>query len=51
MKAICDGQKSKAQVVHETIEQYREVYIQVQRRLDALRTVRPINFLAYHLLR
>lgn len=37
MKAICEGRKSKAEVVHETIEQYRTVYIQTQRRLDTLR--------------
>ncbi|KAK3064383.1 DNA topoisomerase [Teratosphaeriaceae sp. CCFEE 6253] len=36
MKAICDGQKTKAEVVHETIEQYRDVYIRTQRRLDSL---------------
>lgn len=39
MKAICEGRKTKAEVVHETIEQYREVYLLSQRRLDALRSV------------
>lgn len=39
MKAICEGRKTKAEVVHETIEQYREVYILTQRRLDMLRAV------------
>ncbi|KAF2764694.1 prokaryotic type I DNA topoisomerase [Teratosphaeria nubilosa] len=38
MKAICDGSKTKAQVVDETITQYRLVYGRTQQRLDALRT-------------
>lgn len=39
MKAICEGRKTKAEVVHETIEQYRDVYVRTQQRLDALRAV------------
>lgn len=39
MKAICEGRKTKAEVVHETIEQYREVYIRSQRRMDVLKMV------------
>lgn len=38
MKAICEGRKTKDEVVNETIEQYREVYMLTQRRLDMLRT-------------
>ncbi|KAK1065262.1 DNA topoisomerase [Friedmanniomyces endolithicus] len=37
MKAICEGRKTKAEVVHETIEQYRDVYVRTQQRLDTLR--------------
>ncbi|KAK4541428.1 hypothetical protein LTR36_008029 [Oleoguttula mirabilis] len=37
MKAICEGRKTKAEVVHESIEQYRDVYIRTQQRLDSLR--------------
>ncbi|KAK5132614.1 hypothetical protein LTR08_008813 [Meristemomyces frigidus] len=37
MKAICEGRKTKADVVQETIEQYRGVYVQTQQRLDSLR--------------
>ncbi|KAK5108740.1 hypothetical protein LTR62_007887 [Meristemomyces frigidus] len=37
MKAICDGQRTKAEVVHETIEQYRDVYVRTQQRLNVLR--------------
>lgn len=40
MKAICEGRKTKSEVVHETIEQYREVYLLSQRRMNALTTVR-----------
>ncbi|KAF2826932.1 DNA topoisomerase III [Ophiobolus disseminans] len=40
MNAICNGQTTKARVVSETIEQYREVYARMQQHLDALRTVR-----------
>ena len=39
MKAICDGQKSRGEVVAETIEQYRAVYVRAQSRLDCLHTV------------
>ncbi|KAI7579199.1 DNA topoisomerase III [Hortaea werneckii] len=38
MKAICEGRKTKSEVVHETIEQYREVYLLSQRRMNALTT-------------
>ncbi|EMD00695.1 hypothetical protein BAUCODRAFT_60941 [Baudoinia panamericana UAMH 10762] len=37
MKAICESRKTKADVIHETIEQYRDVYVRTQLRLDALR--------------
>ena len=40
MKAICEGRKTKSEVVHETIEEYREVYLLSQRRMNALTTVR-----------
>ncbi len=42
MKAICEGRKTKAEVVHETIEQYRDVYVRTQQRLDTLRAVSPL---------
>jgi hypothetical protein len=40
MNAICNGQTTKAQVVNETIEQYRGVYARMQQHPDVLRTVR-----------
>lgn len=45
MKAICEGRKTKDEVVNETIEQYREVYMLTQRRLDMLRTVSCISLM------
>lgn len=50
MKAICEGRKTKAEVVHETIEQYREVYILTQRRLDMLRAVSCLPWVWMHAL-
>ena len=40
MKAICEGRKTRREVIQETIEQYRAVYVRTQQRLDVLRTVR-----------
>jgi DNA topoisomerase III len=37
MKAICDGGKTKTEVVQETLEQYREVFSRTQREIDVLR--------------
>lgn len=40
MKAICEGRLSRRDMVQETIEQYRNVYMRTQQRLDMLRNVR-----------
>lgn len=37
MKAICDGVKTKTEVVEETLEQYREVFSKTQREIDVLK--------------
>ena len=37
MKAICEGRKTKAEVVHESIEEYREVFGTTQRNIGVLR--------------
>ncbi|KAH9866076.1 hypothetical protein J1614_008640 [Plenodomus biglobosus] len=37
MKAICNGQTTKARVVNETIEQYRGVYVRMQQHPEVLR--------------
>lgn len=43
MKAICEGRKTKHEVVQETIEQYRAVYVRTQQHLNVLHAV-SINF-------
>ena len=38
MKEICGGRKSKTEVVQESLEQYREVFVRTQRDILALKT-------------
>ena len=45
MKAICEGLKTKAEVVHESIDEYREVFCRAQRNIGVLkRSVRKYVF-------
>jgi DNA topoisomerase-3 len=44
MKAICEGRLSRQQMLQETIEQYRSVYMRTQQRLDVLRNVCSARF-------
>jgi DNA topoisomerase III len=37
MKAICEGRKSKTEVVQESLDQYREVFVKTQRDIQALK--------------
>lgn len=39
MKAICEGRKTRQEVVSETIAQYLAVYNRTQQRLNVLHTV------------
>ena len=39
MKEICTGRKTRNDFVHETLEQYREVFVQTQLRVEVLKTV------------
>ena len=39
MKDICEGRATRAQVVHESLEMYREVYVRTTQRMDVLKTV------------
>jgi len=39
MKAICEGRRSKREVVQESIDQYRDVYLRAQRQLPVLQNV------------
>jgi DNA topoisomerase-3 len=38
MKAICEGRKSRTEVVQESLEQYREVFVKTQRDIVVLKT-------------
>ena len=37
MKAICDGRKSKTEVVHESLDEYRAVFIKTQQEIATLK--------------
>ncbi len=39
MKEICAGTKSRNDFVHETLEQYREVFVKTQQQMDVLKAV------------
>lgn len=39
MKAVCEGRKTRREVIEETVAQYRAVYERTQQRLDVLRAV------------
>jgi DNA topoisomerase-3 len=39
MKEICVGAKTKNDVVHESVEQYREVFIKASQQIDVLKSV------------
>ena len=37
MKAICEGRKTRTQVVQESLDQYREVFVKTQREINILK--------------
>ncbi len=37
MKAICEGRKTRTEVVQESLDQYREVFVKTQREIQALK--------------
>lgn len=39
MKAICEGRKNKREVIQESLDQYRDVYLRVQQQLPVLHAV------------
>lgn len=39
MKAICEGRKNRREVVQESLDQYRDVYLRVQQQLPKLHEV------------
>lgn len=43
MRAICAGTANKRDVVHSSLEQYREVYLKTVQGMDVIKTVRGSN--------
>lgn len=39
MKEICGGRKTKNDVVHESLEQYREVFVKTTQQIEVLKEV------------
>lgn len=39
MKAICEGRKNKREVIQDSLDQYRDVYLRVQQQLPMLHAV------------
>lgn len=39
MQLICDGQATKREVLDQTIEQYKEVYVKARREMETLKAV------------
>ena len=43
MKEICAGTKTKNDFVHETLEQYREVFVRTQQQVEVLKAVSEVH--------
>lgn len=43
MKAICEGRMTKADVVHQSLEQYREVFVITTQQMDVLKAVSHLS--------
>lgn len=39
MKAICEGRTTRREVVQESLDMYRDVYIRTAQRMDVLKAV------------
>ena len=39
MRAICDGQRTKADVVQQSVDQYRAVYLRTKDQIGVLKAV------------
>jgi hypothetical protein len=44
MKDICEGRKNKLEVVQESLDQYRDVYLRVQQKLPVLHAVSIVGW-------
>ena len=47
MKAICEGRKGQREVIEETIEQYRAVFVRTEQRVDVLRAVSAAGYTSH----
>ena len=47
MKEICAGTKTKHDFVHETLEQYREVFVRTQQQVDVLKAVSAVYCMVF----
>lgn len=47
MKAICEGRMTKAEVVNQSLEQYREVFVTTTQQIDVLKAVGPLLLQLY----
>lgn len=43
MKAICEGSKTKTEVVQQSLEQYREVFARATQQISVLKSVRTLQ--------
>jgi DNA topoisomerase-3 len=43
MKDICEGRRTKHDVVHESLEMYREVFTKANREVNVLVAVHPLS--------
>lgn len=50
MKAICDGRSTRRDVVQESLDMYRDVYIRTTQRMDLLKAVRIFWFRSWRRL-
>ena len=47
MKEICAGTKSRNDVVHESLEQYREVFVRTSQQIHVLKAVSLVHIIIY----
>jgi hypothetical protein len=50
MRAICEGRERKSDVVAQSLDQYREVFVITTQQMDVLRAVSSYLFLGLYLL-
>lgn len=48
LKEICAGARNKNEVIHETLEQYREVFVRTSQQIEVLKAVRSVLCILPH---